>query len=764
MKLGSKLSVRFLKRTRFRSTLIILTVAISTLLMLFTFTQSYRYFAEMYQVESEQKGDFVGVFSGLTESQLMELEQEEAIDNVGRKEFIDHIRINDDDTLNLYRADDHYLDGMNIQLLNGRLPETAEEVLLSEHLIKRYGGWTEEKEITLAVGQRNYDTGETTYTDRDYKVVGIFKDLAYFDSGAGLRYEGYTGDGFRMPKIYYNRHYGQTFDLEGLMNKLAIENFQHSYLLSPDKTSHFMVMLPPVIGLLFIVVATACIAIINIFSYSIIERTRMIGLLRAVGMTRSQMKDKIRTERNIVFAIGGSIGVVFSGLVYVGWLIYETSLNKLNIIVFDMNMMIAVIVIIFIVYVMVTIGVSLSSMRIGGDDVVKMIRFEGKPIRRKRSKVKKGKNIIFHMALRKMTDHRLSFVTSFLLYGLSVAAFIVIMSLFNSIDTEILTRYYNIQDYELENDWFIDQNELDPTLLSQLHKMNGIEAIHETRMIKVAMEDSDLNREGAQQYEVEVFAFDSEIRSMIAEYDSVDAVLSENECYLFDRYEYSGLAVGDQVAFDGRIYTIRSELEYLPNNFNRHSNYYQTCFVVPELGDDAIVTHLAIDISDDYYEQVKSDIKLILPDRGVDSRFIDDTREEMESDGGELAFYSFAGMIALINFTVIINSIVTSIIYRRRDFGMLQAIGMTTDQIRKQLYIEGGFLSLVGSLVGIIGGVIAAVWLISGMAEANNHISVTISWTSVLIALVYLGVIMVTISRATAKVNELSVIENIRHQ
>lgn len=65
--------------------------------------------------------------------------------------------------------------------------------------------------------------------------------------------------------------------------------------------------------------------------------------------------------------------------------------------------------------------------------------------------------------------------------------------------------------------------------------------------------------------------------------------------------------------------------------------------------------------------------------------------------GGSLSFV--VGLIGVLNF---FNAILTSIYARRREFAMLQAIGMTGRQLQKMLICEGliyGILSLVASVV-----------------------------------------------------------------
>jgi putative ABC transport system permease protein len=65
-----------------------------------------------------------------------------------------------------------------------------------------------------------------------------------------------------------------------------------------------------VYALLGLAVVIALIGIVNTLMLSVIERTREIGLLRAVGMRRRQVRSMIRSEAVILAIFGAIIGVI----------------------------------------------------------------------------------------------------------------------------------------------------------------------------------------------------------------------------------------------------------------------------------------------------------------------------------------------------------------------------------------------------------------------------------------------------------------------
>jgi putative ABC transport system permease protein len=82
-------------------------------------------------------------------------------------------------------------------------------------------------------------------------------------------------------------------------------------------TSQVDQMLVLVYALLGLAILIALLGIGNTLALSIVERTRELGLLRAVGMTRSQLRSSIRWESVIIAVQGTLLGLVIG--VFFGW-------------------------------------------------------------------------------------------------------------------------------------------------------------------------------------------------------------------------------------------------------------------------------------------------------------------------------------------------------------------------------------------------------------------------------------------------------------
>jgi putative ABC transport system permease protein len=81
-----------------------------------------------------------------------------------------------------------------------------------------------------------------------------------------------------------------------------------------------------VTALLFMSILIAVFGIVNTLGLSIYERTRELGLLRAVGMSRRQVKRMIRWEAVIIAIFGASLGIVI-GILF-GWALQQALANQ----------------------------------------------------------------------------------------------------------------------------------------------------------------------------------------------------------------------------------------------------------------------------------------------------------------------------------------------------------------------------------------------------------------------------------------------------
>ena len=82
-----------------------------------------------------------------------------------------------------------------------------------------------------------------------------------------------------------------------------------------DRTGQINQLLGLVYGLLLLSVIVALLGIVNTLALSVHERTRELGMLRAVGMSRRQVRRMVRAESVITAGIGAILGTLL-GIVF----------------------------------------------------------------------------------------------------------------------------------------------------------------------------------------------------------------------------------------------------------------------------------------------------------------------------------------------------------------------------------------------------------------------------------------------------------------
>ena len=126
----------------------------------------------------------------------------------------------------------------------------------------------------------------------------------------------------RMPEVLKQLREKLTVRIADLVAEpYANVQVQNKDELVADIEAQIDQLLGLIIGLLFLAIIIAVLGITNPRALSIIERTREIGLLRAVGMTRFQTSWMVRWEAVIVAVFGAIMGVGIG--VFLGWAVVQ---------------------------------------------------------------------------------------------------------------------------------------------------------------------------------------------------------------------------------------------------------------------------------------------------------------------------------------------------------------------------------------------------------------------------------------------------------
>ena len=108
--------------------------------------------------------------------------------------------------------------------------------------------------------------------------------------------------------------------------------------------------------------------------------------------------------------------------------------------------------------------------------------------------------------------------------------------------------------------------------------------------------------------------------------------------------------------------------------------------------------------------------------------------------GGSLAFV--IGFIGILNF---VNSILTGIISRQREFAMMQAIGMTRRQLTRLVIVEGLYYALLTIAFSLAAGCFISLTIVKALSQGMWFMRYEFLITPMLIVfpvLILLGVLV----------------------
>lgn len=148
----------------------------------------------------------------------------------------------------------------------------------------------------------------------------------------------------------------------------------------------------------------------------------------------------------------------------------------------------------------------------------------------------------------------------------------------------------------------------------------------------------------------------------------------------------------------------------IPASMNLHRYFTNACDVVlplPDIVERGELFAVSYQIEDEYQKDFESALKAYSdahPEMGYVSK--DSLRQEFEKMLTIIASLGIAlcVVIAIVGMLNFINAMVTEVISRRREFAMLQSIGMTNEQLRKILVCEGVcYVAISGSIAFVVG-------------------------------------------------------------
>lgn len=714
----SKIAKSNLKQNKSKSTLIIITIILATtLLTAVGLTCADWDFLNKENVR-KYSGTQHGAYKRIDEEKLKEIKAHSQIEKIGIVNSIGIKDYEDETKIGIGYIDNNAIEFSSKIFIDGKLPTKKNEIALDDLALEKMGY---EKKLGQKINLEYEDFAKKGITKSEFILTGITK--ANEISKLKKTYSGIVSKDYMESTRDMDKEISNVFVTIKGENKLSGEeliskvekigkdldipkgsikvNEDYINTLKPDTQ---VTMWGTSIAI--IVILSSILVIYNIFYLSITSKVQEFGKLRAIGATKKQIKSIVLKEgiflSTIAIPLGIILGYLINKFVLVNLFFRGADVQKLPIIIGVMGVS------------FLTVFISLlKPMKVASKvSIIDAVRYSG-DIKTK-SKTRKGYKYINIKRLSNANLKRNKKRTYVTIISLSLSGiiFVVMASILNCIDAEKMARRHFPYDISINLSGYTFGEEDSPnTEFNVLQTKNPLGKDFRGELLNM---DGVVSLESGNSAKVQVENFGNEYKyEQLSGIDEKD--LEDLEFYLEDgKIDIEKLKSGDEILFTypelAKEFGIKAGDNItltLYDGKDKFDKTFKIQAITSGLGiftihDDAFkklfktdtTDNIGIHVAEGSYDDVKEFIKnLDKSNEYIDARYIDD---EIESNNMVIGMtksigYSLVIIIGVIGFMNLINSMITSIITRKKELGMLQAIGLTDKQLIKMLNIEAMF-------------------------------------------------------------------------
>ncbi len=674
---------------------------------------------------------------------------------------------------------------------SGSLPQTASEILAQPSFLRSLG-LPEEIGTTVAL-----DLGDGT--EREYRVSGLLQvetgDIGKTTVIVSKAYVNGMDDGVAPPMDYYVGLHNPTGYTKESVRELADEIAQDlgidennviirdSYFLAMEQNGLSSDLLFPLIVVLVVFIG-AGIVMYSIFYISIAGRVREYGQLRTMGATKRQVKRIVYREGRLLAAIGIPLGLLIGGLV--AWLLIPGGWY------WPTTLIVSAVVSIFSLLI-VMVSVSSPARKAAGTAPIEAIRYTSYQGAESDSKKLSRSASPSRLAAMNLGRNKRRSVLVVLSLGISGVLLMLVASMAASYDGEAETRNsYPNGNFQVALGAFTSfsdtsgntyeglqaKDTLGAGMQAEIRAIDGVVDVipwYYTDVVYTLpqygenkntikgftpdlipeMEDSLL--EGTLDYDMLVREKGLVVVNAIASHWVGVLELGTEIPIAFNRPDgtivretFTIMAIIEDYSYVGMSTNFTMPADLM--NAGMEVDCIGSLEVVTQPGTDTAVEAALHDLTDD-----KPDV-ILYTYREVLNYY----------NGNQQGIYTamyfiviFIACFALIN---LVNTNITSFLARRQELGVLQAVGMSTRQVRRMLTTEGliyTVLALVATLtVGTGAGYLCVLWTQTSM---NKYFFYQFPLVPVLIFAAMLLLVQVMLTVFTVRsMRKNSLVEQIR--
>jgi len=518
---------------------------------------------------------------------------------------------------------------------------------------------------------------------------------------------------------------------------------------------------------LLLFVFTGYLIIYNIFQISILRDMNFYGLLKTIGTTKRQLYAIVRKQALIHSIMGiplGLCGGVFVGKALLPALLAQSSF-KGNIVIVIPNFLICVIATMF---TLITVFISTQrpakmAAKVSPIEAVCYTSNDWSYSKKEKKKVKKG-TPQKRMAWANFTRNKKRTVMVILSLSMSIVLLNTVLNFSHSVDLENALKNANASDFCIGHADLFFQYKIDKTtivsenFIKAVEKQNGFKiggrqyGCKATYTSKTTKQTCNRHKNGSFSthiYGMDKFPF-SRLKLIDGEMDInklatgkyiLEGIWTDSRGNMDMKSMNHNIKDKVKLNYNGNIHELTILGHVIANEGNTY-DWVDSCFFLPEAVYKKITGNTyAMSYVFNVMQDKESDMEYFLKNytnnmdktMSYKSKFsmlagIADIKKTTVSIGGTISF--IIGIIGILNF---INTILTSVLTRRRKLAILQSIGMTKKQLMAMLCLEGGYYVIFTMIISTLLTLVSSLFIVYPLCEKIWFLSFKFNFTALII-------------------------------
>lgn len=694
------------------------------------------------------------LYRNVDESTVMKLAAHHDVKTYGLRSDAGYMNL-EDATVSMMYMDRTGMELYKVKLKEGQLPQKENDIVVSKGILEALGQNGKIGDTITVPYQILKDDGLDYTKEKDFRICGFLADNE--NSKEQKQYTSLVSEAFLKAEIPVEQvKYRFLLQVNGQKgNTIAdytetIQNIARQFGISEDDmninkeylAANYVdpATIPVIVGIMLIVVLAGIITIYSVYYVSMNQRVREFGKLKAIGATKRQLRQIVLREGMGVALFAIPIGLLIGTVaVKVVLLQFVEHAKDSNVLITEAYKVVAKgevqlyywwIYLLAIAVTLCTVYLSLMKpMRMAAKvSEIEAMRYQGGSKRQKSSR--KGYQFlnIGRLTKRNLAENKKKStitIVSMAVTGIFVMMVATVLSCANPMES---AKSSIVGQYEIspivesgnkehpEYEWAEVQknNPLNEGLKQQIEELDGVERVDVFTALKVSGGPFE-EKIGTEFINGVPEEYAEELKKGITESNVTYEELKSGDKVILDRallHWYPDIKVGDKLKLnihDGDN-TFQKEIEVaaIGEYGTGLTNY--NCLIMAKEGAEKLTinnssSYFQVIADKDYDEALEASLQAIVDGSGrlqmrTWKNEYDTWENAIQMTRG--ACYAFIIILAAISIMNLINTMINSVHVRKKELGMMQAIGMSDRQLMKMLQLEGIFYT-VGTLIISIG-------------------------------------------------------------